>query len=718
MVALAGLVVGFAAQAAPAADPPLPSQMPIPPVPEKIPHAMTVHGDTRADPYFWMHERESEALLAHLRAEKAYADAWMEGTEELQDKLFQELKGRIKERDNTVPYLEDGYWWYTRFEEGLDYGIHCRKKGSQEAPEEIVLDENPLARGNDFFSVGEWDVSKDGRILMVATDTVGDRIYDVAFRDMESGAALPDDRLEKVSSNLVFTPDGRHVFYAAMDPETLRHDRIFRHAMGTTQAEDVLVFDEQDTTFNAWVGLTKGEKWIVIGSDATLTSEARIIPVADPMAEPVVFAPRVRGHEYALEHDGEAFFIRSNLEAKNFRILRAELPGGPETWKEIVPHREEILLEDFELFSDHLVLEERRDGLRRLVITKKTNPMGSRYEVPFPDPAYVVYATTNPRLESASLRFVYSSMTAPWSTYEIDLTSHRQELLKVQEIPGGYDAALYVSERVFATAGDGTRVPISLVRRRDLSGVSQLPAPLYLYGYGSYGHSMEASFQSSRLSLLDRGFVFAIAHVRGGEEMGRAWYEDGRLMKKKNSFTDFIACAEHLIAAGMTTPQQLVISGGSAGGLLVGACANLRPDLFRIVVADVPFVDVVTTMLDESLPLTSGEWDEWGNPKQEAAYRYMLSYSPYDQVSRQPYPTMLVTAGFHDSQVQYWEPAKWVARLREHSTSGNPIVFKIEMEVGHAGKSGRFESLHEVAYEFAFLIKEAGLEERLEGQKK
>lgn len=682
--------------------------MPTPPVVKKIPHEMTLHGHTRRDPYFWMRERDSEAVLAHLRAEKAYADAYMEGTEELRQALFGELKGRIKERDNSVAYLEDGYWWYTRYEEGLDYGIHCRKKGTREAPEEIVLDENPLAESHDYFSVGEWDVTRDGRVLMCAIDTDGDRIHDVTFRDLETGEELPD-RLEQVSSNLVFTPDGRYVFYAAMDQETLRHDRIFRHSMGTEQATDVLVYEETDSTFDTWVDLTKGQQWIVVGSHSTLTSEARIIPVSDPSAEPLVFTPRQRGHEYALEHDGEAFYIRSNLAAKNFRLFRAQRPGSPETWEEVVAHRPDILLEDFELFEEHLVLEERRDGLRRLVLTEKADPMGSRYEVPFRDSAYVAYATTNPRLEAPALRFVYTSMTTPWSTCEIDLRSREQELLKVQEIPGGYDPELYVSERIFATAADGARVPISLVRRRDLAG--SLPAPLYLYGYGSYGASMEAAFQSNRLSLLDRGFIFAVAHVRGGEEMGRAWYEEGRQMQKKNTFTDFIACAEHLVAGGLTTPGQLVISGGSAGGLLVGACANMRPDLFRVVVADVPFVDVVTTMLDETLPLTSGEWDEWGNPKQAAAYRYMLSYSPYDQVSKQAYPTMLVTAGYNDSQVHYWEPAKWVARLRESSTSGKPIVFKIEMEVGHAGKSGRFESLHEIAYEFAFLLREFGAAE-------
>ncbi len=667
---------------------------------------MTLHGQTRSDPYHWMRQRDAPEVVAHLRAEKAYTDAFMAGTEALQEGLFGEMKARIKERDNSVPYLEDGCWWYTRYEEGRDYGIHCRRKGSPDAPEEIVLDENPLAAGHDFFNVGEWDVTTDGRILMVAVDTDGDRIHDVFFRDLETGEDLPD-RLENVSSNVVFTPDGRHVFYAAMDAQTLRHDRIYRHAMGTAQAEDVLVFEETDSTFDTWVDLTKSGQWIVLGSHSTLTSEARIIPVSDPTSKPQIFAPRRRGHEYGIEHDGEAFYIRSNLEARNFKLLRVEHPGPPETWQEVVPHRDAVLLEDFELFTDHLVLEERRDGLRRVVLVDKADPLANRYEVPFHDPAYVAYVTVNPRLEAPAVRYVYTSMTTPWSTYEIDLRSREQTLLKVQEIPGGYDPGLYVSERMFATAADGSRIPISLVRRRDLADA--VPAPLYLYGYGSYGVSMEAAFQSNRLSLLDRGFVFAIAHVRGGEEMGRGWYEQGRQMHKKNSFTDFITCAEHLVAGDVTTPGQLVISGGSAGGLLVGACVNLRPELFRVVVADVPFVDVVTTMLDDTLPLTSGEWDEWGNPRDQAAYAYMLSYSPYDQVSEQAYPTMLVTAGYNDSQVHYWEPAKWVARLRECTTGTKPIVFRIEMEVGHAGRSGRFESLREIAFEYAFLLREFGL---------
>ena len=680
-----------------------PTSIPMPPEPKKVPHEMTIHGDTRVDPYFWMKERDTEPVLEHLRAEKAYSDAYMIGTEDLQESLYQEIRGRVKERDNSAPYFKDGYWWYTRNEVGKDYGIHCRKKGSLEADEEIVLDENPLAEGLDYFRVGNWEVTEDGRYMLLAIDRAGDRIYDVTFHDLDTGEALPD-KIEGITNNLEWTRDGSAVLYASMDKETLRNDRILLHQMGTSQKDDVVLFDETDETFDTSVSSTSSRDYLTISSSSTLTTEVQLLPSNQPTAELTVFCPRERGHEYGLDHDGKVFYIHTNKDAKNFRLMKATGPGGPATWEEIVPHREDVLLEDFELFDHHLVLDGRAGGLKQIIIADKADPMVNPFIVPFRDPAYLVYLAENPEMSSPKLRFVYTSMTTPWATYEIDLRTHEQELLKIQEIPGGYDPELYISERIFAKAEDGTEIPISLVRRRDLEG--DLPAPLYLYGYGSYGASLDATFRSSRLTLLDRGFVFAIAHIRGGEEMGRSWYENGRQMQKKNTFTDFLACAEHLIAEGVTSSDRLVASGGSAGGLLVGACLNLRPDLFRTVVADVPFVDVVTTMLDETLPLTAGEWDEWGNPKEEDYYRYMLSYSPYDNVTEQAYPTILVTTGYNDSQVQYWEPAKWVAKLRDQSTSDNPVVFKIEMDVGHAGKSGRFESLREIAYEYAFLLRE------------
>jgi len=705
---IAGLPFGNLSSAPATPSFSFPDPMPTPPKVTRKDHEMTIHGHTRTDPYFWMRERDSEPVLDHLRAEKNYCDAYMTGTEELQESLYKEIRGRVKERDNSVPIFEDGYWYYSRYEEGKNYRIHCRRKGKMEADEEIFLDENPLAEGHDYFRVGNWEITEDGRYMLLAIDTKGDRIYNVTFHDLETGQTLPD-KLEGISSNTEWTSDGSALLYASMDPETLRYEKIHLHKMGTAQADDQLIYEEKDVAFDVWCSSTRSREFLTINSTSTLTSETQLLPSNDPTAALVVFCPRQRGHEYGVDHDGEHFYVHTNSGgAKNFRLMRTAKPGiAPDGWDELIPNRDDVLLESFELFTNHIVLDERANGLKQIVVTDKSDPATGGFAVPFRDPTYTAYLDQNPMMDSGVLRFSYTSMTTPWSIYEIDLRSHEQKLLKMQEIPGGYDPDLYESERIMATAPDGTMVPISFVRRRDLD-VSK-PVPLYLYGYGSYGSSMDANFRSSRLSLLDRGFVFAMAHIRGGEDMGRHWYEQGRQLKKKNTFTDFIACADHLIAEKMTSPDQLVISGGSAGGLLMGACMNLRPDLFRIVVADVPFVDVVTTMLDETLPLTTGEWDEWGNPNDKVYYDYMLSYSPYDNVADKAYPTVLITTGYNDSQVQYWEPAKWVAKLRDHSTSDNPIVFKIEMEVGHAGKSGRFESLRDIAFEYAFLIRELGL---------
>ncbi len=682
-----------------------------PPLAKRIEKELTAHGHTRIDPYFWLREKENPEVLAHLQAESAYAKEWMSDTTELQETIFEEMKSRVKERDETPPYLDnDGYWYYHRFEEGKDYKLTCRKKGTLDAVEEIILDRNVLAKGHDYFNVGNWEVSPDGSIMAYALDTSGDRIHTVAFKNLNSGEMIRDE-LTGISSNIIWSADGKTLLYGEMEPETLRHYRIRRHEIGTAQSDDPIVYEEKDSTFGAWISLTQSEKFIQITLASTITTEIRILPANNPSAEPTVFEPRRRGHEYSVDHDGSHFYILSNDGAKNFKLLRtSEEDTSSGNWKEIIPDRNDVLLDDFDVFQSHLVLEERENGLTHIQIIEKTklpqNDLVKGYRIPFNDPAYLTYSGHNPRLESTTLRFGYTSLTTPWSTFEINLDSKDQKLLKVQEIPGGFSSDQYVSARIFATAPDGTKVPISLVHRKDLD--RSMPAPLYLTAYGAYGSSSDPTFSSSRLSLLDRGFIYAIAHVRGGEELGRSWYEDGRQLKKKNTFIDFISCASHLIEERVTTSEKLAIYGGSAGGLLIGTVINERPDLFKAAVADVPFVDVVTTMLDETIPLTTGEFDEWGNPKNKKFYDYILSYSPYDQVKKQDYPALLVMTGFNDTQVQYFEPAKWVAKLRHEKTDNNPLIFKIEMAVGHAGKSGRFESLRELAYSYAFILKVFG----------
>lgn len=679
-----------------------------PPKAKRIPKELTTHGHTRIDPYFWLSEKQNPEVLAHLNAESAYAERWMGDTADLQNTIFEEMKSRIKERDETPPYLDnDGYWYYHRFEEGKDYKLTCRKKRNLEAAEEIIIDRNTLAKGYDYFSLGNWKVAPDGTIMAYAVDVAGDRVHSVFFKDLASGKIL-EDALVGISSNIIWAGDSKTLFYGEMEPETLRHYRIRSHKIGTDQSDDPVVHEEKDATFSAWISLTRSEEFIAITLASTVTTEMRVLPADQPSTEPIIIEPRHRGHEYSIDHDGSYFYILSNDNAKNFKLLRTpnEKPGA-ENWVEIVPARENVLLDDFDIFQNHLVLEERENGLTHIRIIEKADlpqktPVKG-YRIPFNDPAYLTYSGHNPRLDSTTLRFGYTSLTTPWSTFEITLESKKQSLLKIQEIPGAFSPDQYVSERVFATAPDGVKVPISLVHRKDLD--RSKPAPLYLTAYGAYGSSSDPMFSSSRLSLLDRGFIYAIAHVRGGQELGRTWYEDGRQLKKKNTFTDFISCASHLIEKKFTSPNKIAIYGGSAGGLLIGAVINERPKLFKAAVADVPFVDVVTTMLDETIPLTTGEFDEWGNPKDKKFYDYILSYSPYDQVKKQAYPALLVMTGFNDTQVQYFEPAKWVAKLRHEKTDRTPLIFKIEMEVGHAGKSGRFESLRELAYSYAFILK-------------
>ena len=670
-----------------------------PPRAAQRPHRLESNGHVRNDEFYWLNQREDTAVIHYLEAENAWTAAVMAHTTALQDSLFEEIKGRINQTDESVPYRLDGYWYYTRFEEGKEYPIYCRRPGTMQAPEEIMLDVNAMAQGHEYFAVAGVQVSPGKQLVAYAVDTMGRRLYTLRVRDLRTGKDLPD-AIAPVTSNFTWAADDRTLFYTRQDEQTLRWNRIYRHTMGNDAARDVLVFDEKDETFNAFVFRTKSKRFVVIGSDQTLSSEYRAVEAATPDKPFTVIQPRERNLEYSVDHYGDHWYIRTNLNAKNFRLVRAPLARpGKANWQDVVPHRADVLLEDFDIFKDYLVLSEREKGLVRLRVRPWS---GAAHDIAFEEQAYYAFTTQNLEFDTPTLRFGYTSLTTPSSTYDYSMATRQRTLLKRDEVLGGFDPARYEARRLYARAADGVEVPVSLVYRKDMrrSGAQ----PLLLYGYGSYGASTEPTFSSTRLSLLDRGFVFAIAHVRGGEEMGRWWYEDGKLLHKRNTFTDFIAAAEHLVAQGYTSPSQLYAQGGSAGGLLMGAVANMRPDLFNGVVAQVPFVDVVTTMLDASIPLTTGEYDEWGNPNDTTYYRYMLSYSPYDNVEPKAYPHLLVTTGLHDSQVQYWEPAKWVARLRVRKTDGNRLILKTNMDAGHGGASGRYQRYRETAFIYAFLI--------------
>ena len=692
--------VGAALLAAPALQGQQDTAPTAPPRAAQRPHRLEAHGDVRLDEYHWLNQRDDPEVIRYLEAENVWTDAVMAHTRGLQDSLFEEIKGRIRQDDRSVPYRLDGYWYYTRFEAGRDYPIYARKRGSLDAPEELLLDANVLAEGHGFFAAAGVQVGPGTSILSYAADTLGRRIYTIRFRDVTTGRDLPD-AIPAATPNVAWAMDGKTVFYTRQDPVTLRWHRVYRHTLGTDPALDPLVYEESDETFSVSVSRTKSRRFIVIGSSQTLADEYRFVEAARPDGPFTVIQPRERGLEYDVDHFGDFWYIRTNLDARNFRLVRAPLARpGKAAWEEVVPHREDVLLQGFELFRDHLVLSERERGLTRLRVRPWRG--GTPHDVRFDEPAYVVFPTQNLEFDTPVLRFAYQSLATPASTYDYDMVTRQRTLLKQDEVLGGFDPAAYEARRLYARASDGTEVPVSLVFRRDLR--RQGPQPLLLYGYGSYGSSTEPAFSAPRLSLLDRGFVYAIAHVRGGQELGRWWYEDGKLLKKRNTFTDFIAVAEHLVAGGWTTPGMLYAQGGSAGGLLMGAVLNLRPDLFHGAVAQVPFVDVVTTMLDASIPLTTSEYDEWGNPNDSTYYRYMLSYSPYDNVGRVAYPHLLVTTGLHDSQVQYFEPAKWVARLRARRTDANRLLLKTNMQAGHGGASGRTQRYRETAFVYAFLV--------------
>lgn len=673
-----------------------------PPVAKKIPHLLLNHDDVRVDNYHWLRddERDDPEVLSYLEQENRYSEQVLTPLNELQESLFQEMVARIRQDDNSVPYLKKGYWYQTRYQQGQEYGIVERYPDGQPERVEVLLDGNERAGEHNYYGMGQLAVSPDQRILAFSEDFVSRRQYQIRFKSLETGE-LYDEVLEHTSGNLVWANDGKTLFYVKQDESTLLPYQVYRHTLGTDQSEDVLVYEEKDSSFYTSIYKSRSEDYIVIGAWNTDASEISLVPANAPDTPAQVFLPREHGHEYDLEHYQGQFYLRSNKDGANFGLYLAKEAGASDQWQPLIPARDEVLLEGFALFRDWLVLEERREGLVHLRQIHRQD--GREHEIRFDDPAYVTWLSANAEADTPWLRYGYSSMTRPVTTYEVNMDTLERRELKQQYVGEQFNADDYRSERLWVTARDGARVPVSLVYRAD-KFKRDGSNPLLVYAYGSYGASLDPDFSSSRLSLLDRGFVYAIAHVRGGEELGRDWYEQGRLLSKQNTFHDFIDVTRDLVMQGYGDKSRVFASGGSAGGLLVGAVVNMEPDLFKGVVAAVPFVDVVTTMLDESIPLTTGEYGEWGNPAEPDYYHYMKSYSPYDQVKPQAYPHMLVTTGLHDSQVQYWEPAKWVAKLREMKVDDNLLLLHCDMDSGHGGKSGRFESYRELAREYAFLL--------------
>lgn len=690
-----------------------------PPIAKKIAEKLTVHGDTRVDNYFWMRltdeqknaekpDAQTQDVLDYLNAENDYLKAKMKHTEKFQEKLFEEIKGRIKEDDASVPVKKNGYIYYSRFEKGQDYPYYCRKQDVSDAKEEIMLDGPAMGKDQSYFAVGGRTVSENNQYLAYGVDLVSRRQYTLHFKDLSTGNLL-NDKIENTTGGAVWANDNKTVFYSKKDPVTLRSFQIYKHILGTDQSKDELVFEEKDETFGCSVFKTKSSDYIMIGSWQTLSTEYRFIDANNPNGEWTIIQPRERDLEYSVDHFGDHFYIVTNLDAKNFRLMKTPTSATTKDhWKEVIPHRADVLLEGIDIFKDHLVVSERKAGLNQLrVINWSTN---NEHYIEFNDPAYTAYAFDNPEFDTKVLRYSYTSLTTPNTVYDYDMDSREQEMKKQQEIMDPkFDPKNYVSERIFVKVRDGVEVPVSIVYHKDTKKDGK--APLLLYGYGSYGATMDAYFSSVRLSLLDRGFIYAIAHIRGGEEMGRQWYEDGKLLKKKNTFYDFIDCGKALVDKKYTSNEHLYAQGGSAGGLLMGAVINMEPKMWNGVIAAVPFVDVVSTMLDETIPLTTGEFDEWGNPKNEEYYTYIKSYSPYDNVEAKDYPNLLVTTGYWDSQVQYWEPAKWVAKLRDLKTDDNLLLLHCNMDVGHGGASGRFEQYKEIAMEYAFLFDLEGITE-------
>jgi oligopeptidase B len=679
------------------------------PVAAVKPKQRIIHGDTVTDNYYWMIDYfkegpDSTATVDYLKAENAYLDTMMCGTDKLQEDLFKEMKGRIKEKDESVPVFKNGYFYYTRTEEGKQYSKYCRKKGSLDSKEELLLDIDELAKGHAYFSAGGFSVSPDNKLLAYGVDKVSRRQYTILIKNLETGELLKDE-IKNTEGEAIWAADNKTLFYTAKNPVTLLSEKIRKHQLGGDAMKDPVVYEEKDKSNYIGVDKSKSGKYIFIYSSATLSAEARMIPADQPDADFKVFAARTKDVLYSVIPLDNKFLILTNWNAKNFRLMECPLDQtAKEHWKEVIPHRKDVLLEEIEEFKDFLVISERKNGLVQLRIRAESGP---EHYIDFGEPAYTASVGSNPEYNSKTLRYIYTSMTTPVSVYDYNMETKAKKLMKQQQVIGGFNAEDYTTERLFATAKDGTKIPISIVYKKGL--VKDGNAPLLLYAYGSYGHSMDAAFSINNLSLLNRGFVYAIAHIRGGQEMGRQWYEDGKLMKKMNTFTDFIDCGKFLIDAKFTSHAHLYAQGGSAGGLLMGAVINLEPELWHGVIAQVPFVDVVNTMLDESIPLTTNEFDEWGNPKNEDAYRYMKSYSPYENIEKKAYPNMLVTTGLHDSQVQYFEPAKWVAKLRALKTDKNVLLLKTNMEFGHGGASGRFDYLKDIALNYAFLFNLEGI---------
>ncbi len=677
---------------------------PKPPMAEKKSKTTNIHGTTLVDEYFWLREKANPEVISYLEAENAFTEAAMKPSAALQEKLYKEMVGHIKETDLSVPYRWGSYFYYTRTEQGKQYPIYMRKLGSLDAKEEVVLDQNEMAKGLKFFSIGAFSVSDDGNLLAFSTDTTGYRQYKLQIKDLRTGAILPET-FERVGS-VMWASDNKTLFFSTEDAVTKRSDKFFRHVLGSKTPD--LIYEEKDELFDVYGGRTRDKAMILIGSYAKTSTEFRYIPAANPTAEPKLILARQPDHEYDVNHHGDLFYIRTNKGSKNFRVVSAPVAEPSEkNWKEFIAHQPAVKVDDLDFFANHLVVSEWEGGLQKLrVVDLKSN---KSHRIQFPEPVYAASVDVNRENNTAVVRYRYQSLVTPSSVFDYDMSKQQSTLLKETEVPGGFDKKNYASERIFAVASDGTKIPLSVVYKRGVKMDGK--APLLLYGYGSYGASMAPTFSSNRLSLLDRGVVYVIAHVRGGGEMGEEWRQAGRMMNKMNNFTDFIASAEHLVKHRYTSTDRLVIQGGSAGGLLVGAVANMRPDLFKAVVSQVPFVDVLNTMLDATLPLTTSEYIEWGNPNDKPAFEYMRKYSPYDNIAAKDYPSMLVKVSLNDSQVPYWEGAKLVAKLRATKTDNNPLLLKTNMGAGHGGSSGRYDYLREVAFDYAYMLWQVGLAE-------
>ena len=679
---------------------------PAPPVAKKVPRTIEVHGTKLSDDYFWMRDKKNPEVIAYLNAENAYTDAQMKGTAALQEKLYKEMLSRIKETDTNVPYRYAGHLYYTRTEQGKQYPVFARRKGMMEAPEQVLLDLNEMAKGHTFMSVGDFDVTSDSNLLAYSTDTTGFREYTLYVKDLRTGEAT---RVAERVSSTAWAADDKTLFYVVDNQTTKNPYRLYRHTLGKTGADE-LVYEEKDEMFGIGVERSRSRGYVFLTSSSHTTSEVRYVAADKPAEAFRLLLPREAGHEYYVEHHGDRFYIRSNERgARNFKLVSAPAADPRrENWKEVIPHRPGVMLGGVEMFRDFYVVSERGNATPVLRIFDFKSGKGT--DVSVPEPVYTVSMSTNREFETGKVRYTYQSFITPASVYDYDVKTGKSELLKQQPVLGGYDPTLYKSERVYAVASDGTRVPVSLVYKKDLKLDGK--RPMLLSAYGSYGIPSNVTFNSNRLSLLDRGVVVATAHIRGGGDLGKEWHDAGKMMTKKNTFTDFIAAAEHLVKEGYTSKERLVVTGGSAGGLLMGAVANMRPDLFKAVVAYVPFVDVVNTELDDTLPLTAGEWEEWGNPiKSKENFLYMLSYSPYDNVEAKAYPALLVKTSLNDSQVLFHEPTKWVAKLRSMKTDKNPLLFKINMGAGHGGASGRYDALRETAFDYAFMLTQMGVSE-------